>query len=126
MISLSSSEETSNSNGLKTEYDLGSSAFQRASQTLWDTGKLDEPIPDCFYFVTPERRFKEPFDSIPSSDELYIFGEGFMLNVLVANACEDKKLSILKQVAATLVKGLSSSPTALIKKIAGLVQSPGL
>ncbi|KAL2494821.1 Mitogen activated protein kinase kinase kinase-related [Forsythia ovata] len=75
LISLGSSEETSNSKGFRTEHDLGSSAFQRASQTLWDTGKLAEPIPDGFYFVTPERRFKELFDTIPSLDELYTLGD---------------------------------------------------
>ncbi|CAI9782067.1 unnamed protein product [Fraxinus pennsylvanica] len=122
LISLSSSEETSNSNGLRTEQDLGSSAFLRASQTLWDTGKLAEPIPDGFYFVTPERRFKELFDTIPSLDELYTLEtEGLRPNVIIVDTHKDKKLSMLKQLAVTLVKGLNSSPTAMIKKIAGLV-----
>ncbi|XP_022898729.1 serine/threonine-protein kinase EDR1-like isoform X2 [Olea europaea var. sylvestris] len=122
LISLSSSEETSNSNGLRTEQDLGSSAFQRASQTLWDTGKLAEPIPDGFYFVTPERRFKELFDTIPSLDELNTLEtEGLRPSVIVVDTRKDKKLSMLKQLAVTLVKGLNSSPTAMIKKIAGLV-----
>ncbi|KAL2475187.1 Mitogen activated protein kinase kinase kinase-related [Abeliophyllum distichum] len=122
LISLGSSEETSNTKGLRTEHDLGSSAFQRASQTLWDTGKLAEPIPDGFYFVTPERRFKELFDTIPSLDELYTLEtEGLRPNVIIVDTRKDKKLSMLKQLTITLVKGLNSSPTAMIKKIAGLV-----
>lgn len=44
------SDETSTSKG---QNDFGSSAFHIASQTLWDTGKLAEQIPDGFYFVYP-------------------------------------------------------------------------
>lgn len=52
-ISLVPSDESSSSKGSKGQRDLGSLAFQVASQTLWDTGKLAEPIPDGFYFVNP-------------------------------------------------------------------------
>ncbi|KAL0305625.1 UNVERIFIED_CONTAM: hypothetical protein Sradi_5979800, partial [Sesamum radiatum] len=85
-ISLVSSDETSSSKGSSSQHDFGSLPFQIASQTLWDTGKIAEAIPDGFYFVNP-----------------------------------DKKLSMLKQLATTLVKGLNSNPAAIIKKIAGLV-----
>ena len=47
--------------------------------------------------------------------------EGFAPNVILVDTNKDKKLSMMKQLALTLVKGLSSSPTAMIKKIAGLV-----
>lgn len=49
-ISMASTNETSTSKG---KNDFGNSACQIASQTLWDTGKLAEPIPDGFYFVYP-------------------------------------------------------------------------
>lgn len=51
-ISLASPDETSSSKS-KGQLDCGSPAFHLASQTLWDTGKLAEPIPDGFYFVYP-------------------------------------------------------------------------
>ncbi|KAI3456149.1 hypothetical protein Pfo_012812 [Paulownia fortunei] len=121
-ISLVSSDETSSSKGSRDQHDFGSLAFQIASQTLWDTGKLAEPIPDGFYFVNPERRFKELFDTIPSIDELHALdAEGLRPNVILVDTRKDKKLSMLKQLAITLVKGLNSNPAAMIKKIAGLV-----
>ncbi|KAK6124192.1 hypothetical protein DH2020_042028 [Rehmannia glutinosa] len=121
-ISLVSSDETSSSKGSRGQHDVGSLAFQIASQTLWDTGKLAEPIPDGFYFVSPERRFKELFDTIPSIDELQTLdSEGLRPNVILVDTRKDKKLSMLKQLAITLVKGLNSNPSAMIKKIAGLV-----
>ncbi|KAL8460669.1 hypothetical protein ACS0TY_031475 [Phlomoides rotata] len=117
-ISVASPDDTSTSKG---QSDIGSSAFTIASQTLWDTGKLAEPIPDGFYFVYPERRFKELFDTIPSMDELHALdAEGLRPNVILVDARKDKKLSMLKQLAITLVKGLNSNPAAMIKKIAGL------
>ncbi|KAL0363468.1 UNVERIFIED_CONTAM: putative serine/threonine-protein kinase SIS8 [Sesamum calycinum] len=120
-ISLVSSDETSSSKG-SSQHDFGSLPFQIASQTLWDTGKIAEAIPDGFYFVNPERRFKELFDTIPSMDELHALDvEGLRPNVIIVDTRKDKKLSMLKQLATTLVKGLNSNPAAIIKKIAGLV-----
>lgn len=53
-ISLTkSSDEMSCSKNTRSQHDFGNSACQRASQTLWDTGKLAEPVPDGFYFVNP-------------------------------------------------------------------------
>ncbi|KAL9146225.1 hypothetical protein ABFS82_13G096300 [Erythranthe guttata] len=122
-IALVSSDESSSSKGPKGQHEFGTSlAFQIASQTLWDTGKLAEPIPDGFYFVNPERRFKELFDTIPSLDELHALDvEGLRPNVILVDTRKDKKLSMLKQLTITLVKGLNSNPAAMIKKIAGLV-----
>ncbi|XP_071935172.1 uncharacterized protein [Coffea arabica] len=118
--SLVSPEVTSNIRGSPTMLEL-EGAIQRESQSLWATGKLAEPIPDGFYFITPERRFTEFYDSIPSLGELqYLDSEGFAPNVILVDTNKDKKLSMMKQLALTLVKGLSSSPTAMIKKIAGL------
>ncbi|XP_071930580.1 uncharacterized protein [Coffea arabica] len=118
--SLVSPEVTSNIRVSPTMLEL-EGAIQRESQSLWATGKLAEPIPDGFYFITPERRFTEFYDSIPSLGELqYLDSEGFAPNVILVDTNKDKKLSMMKQLALTLVKGLSSSPTAMIKKIAGL------
>lgn len=95
---------------------------QRASQILWGTGMLCEPIPDGFYSVIPDKRLKERFHSIPSLDELRALeAEGYRNDVILVETEKDKKLSMLKQLILTLVKGLSSNPAAIIKKIAGLV-----
>ena len=68
-----------------------------------------------------ERRLKELFDSIPSLDELHaLYSEGLRADVIVVDD-KDKKLSMLKQLTVTLVKGLNSNPAAVIIKIAGLV-----
>ncbi|XP_038900893.1 serine/threonine-protein kinase EDR1-like isoform X3 [Benincasa hispida] len=94
----------------------------RASQILWRTGMLCEPIPDGFYSVIPDKRLKERFHSIPSLDELRALeAEGYRNDVILVETEKDKKLSMLKQLILTLVKGLSSNPAAIIKKIAGLV-----
>ncbi|XP_019175976.1 PREDICTED: serine/threonine-protein kinase EDR1-like isoform X2 [Ipomoea nil] len=121
-VSVVSSAETSTSKGLTNKHELESSAAERASQILWETGELAEPIPDGFYFVIPERRFKELFDTIPSLEDLFALdAEGLRPNVILVDTLKDKKLSMIKQLTLTLVKGLSSSPAAVIKKIAELV-----
>ncbi|XP_022149639.1 serine/threonine-protein kinase EDR1-like isoform X2 [Momordica charantia] len=95
---------------------------QRASEILWRTGMLCEPIPDGFYSVIPDKRLKERFHSIPLLDELRALeAEGYRNDVILVETEKDKKLSMLKQLILTLVKGLSSNPAAIIKKIAGLV-----
>ncbi|XP_023512477.1 serine/threonine-protein kinase EDR1-like isoform X2 [Cucurbita pepo subsp. pepo] len=95
---------------------------QRASQILWRTGMLCEPIPDGFYYVIPDKRLKERFHSIPSLDELRALeAEGYRNDVILVEPEKDKKLSMLKQLISTLIKGVSSNPAAIIKKIAGLV-----
>lgn len=121
-VSLVSQEEilsnkNSNSN---TEQDELSS--QTASQILWSTGMLSEPIPNGFYSVIPDKKLKEIFDDIPTLDELYALGsEGVRADIILVDAVRDKKLSMLKQLIVALVKGLNSNPAAVIKKIAGLV-----
>lgn len=47
--------------------------------------------------------------------------EGFGGDIILVDSEKDKKLSKLKQLIVTLVKGLSSNPAAMIKKIAKLV-----
>lgn len=62
---------------------------------------------------------------IPSLDELYAMDlKGIALDVVIVDLRKDKKLSMLKQLTLTLVKGLRSNPVAVIKKIAGLVCFP--
>ncbi|KAI9177115.1 hypothetical protein LWI28_011259 [Acer negundo] len=97
-------------------------SFQTASQILWNTGMLSEPIPNGFYFVIPDKRLKEIYDDIPTLDELHaLVGEGFKADIILVDATKDKKLSMLKQLIVASVKGLNSNPAAMIKKIAGLV-----
>ncbi|KAL2589815.1 hypothetical protein AAZV13_13G253100 [Glycine max] len=94
----------------------------KASQTLWQTGMLSEPIPNGFYSVIPETRLKELFYSIPTLDELHALGgEGFKADIILVDSEKDKKLSMLKQLIMALVRGLNANPAAIIKKIAGLV-----
>lgn len=72
-----------------------------------------------------EKGLKELFDMIPSLDELYAMDlKGVALDVVIVDMRKDKKLSMLKQLTLTLVKGLHSNPVAVIKKIAGLVCFP--
>ncbi|KAK6150008.1 hypothetical protein DH2020_017533 [Rehmannia glutinosa] len=122
-ISLVSSDETSSSKGSRGQHDVGSLAFQIASQTLWDTGKLAEPIPDGFYFVSPERRFKELFDTIPSIDELQTLdSEGLRPNVILVDTRKDKKLSMLKQLAITLVCDFFKRPKLETDHVKGALE----
>ncbi|XP_034209721.1 probable serine/threonine-protein kinase SIS8 isoform X6 [Prunus dulcis] len=121
-VSLGSHEETlSNTESPRSPYqDVLSS--QTASQVLWQTGMLLEPIPNGFYSVIPDKRLKEIFDDIPPLDELHaIEAEGVKADVILVDTSKDKKLSMLKQLIVALVKGLNSNPAAMIKKIAGLV-----
>ncbi|XP_010313901.1 serine/threonine-protein kinase EDR1 [Solanum lycopersicum] len=102
------------------EYNTLSS--QTASQIFWKTGTLSEPIPNGFYSVVPEKRLKERFEDIPTLDELHALElEGFGADVILVDSKKDKKLTMLKQLIVTLVKGLNASLAAMIKKIAGLV-----
>ncbi|KAJ7948444.1 putative Protein kinase [Quillaja saponaria] len=120
-VSLGSQEEIlSNKSHGDSEQDVLSP--QKASQILWRTGVLSEPIPNGFYSVIPEKKLKDLFDSIPTVGDLHALGgEGFRADIILVDAEKDKKLSMLKQLIMTLVKGLNSNPAAMIKKIAGLV-----
>ncbi|WOG85077.1 hypothetical protein DCAR_0104264 [Daucus carota subsp. sativus] len=115
-------KDASNCKDLKGEYDLEGLIARKASQILWAHGKLSEPIPNGFYSILLEKGLKELFDMIPSLDELYAMDlKGIALDVVIVDLRKDKKLSMLKQLTLTLVKGLRSNPVAVIKKIAGLV-----
>ncbi|XP_055800737.1 serine/threonine-protein kinase EDR1-like isoform X2 [Solanum dulcamara] len=120
-VSLDSKEEIMRNQELtEREYDRLSS--QTASQIFWKTGTLSEPIPNGFYSVVPEKRLKERFEDVPTLDELHALElEGLGADVILVDAKKDKKLTMLKQLIVALVKGLNSSPAAVIKKIAGLV-----
>lgn len=121
-VSLDSKEESPShkeSNNINA-YDRVPS--QMASQILWSTGMLSEPIPDGFYSVIPDKRLKDHFDDIPTLDELNdLEVEGLRADIILVNSEKDKKLSRLKQLIVALVKGLNSNPAAMIKKIAGVV-----
>ncbi|XP_038682347.1 serine/threonine-protein kinase EDR1-like isoform X1 [Tripterygium wilfordii] len=120
-VSFGSQEESLSNRESPRNSEEDGSLSRAASQVLWSTGILSEPIPNGFYSVIPDKRLKEHFDSIPTLDELYALGEGFKADIILVDAKRDKKLSMLKQLIVTLVKGLNSNPAAVIKKIAGLV-----
>ncbi|KAJ6830695.1 ATP binding protein [Iris pallida] len=118
---VSPGEEALPSRGTKYNVEKTELSSETASQVLWSTGTLSSPIPNGFYSIIPDKKLKELFDAIPSLDDLYCLGvEGFKAVILV-DAEKDKKLSMLKQLSAALVKGLNTNPALLIKKIAGLV-----
>ncbi|KAK9075552.1 hypothetical protein SSX86_003877 [Deinandra increscens subsp. villosa] len=103
-------------------YDRFLSQSQSASQILWSTGVLSEPIPNGFYSVIHDKRLKDLFDDIPTLEELHgLELEGVKADFILVDSQKDKKLSMLKQLISTLVKGLNSNPAAIAKKIAGLV-----
>ncbi|KAM7270890.1 hypothetical protein ACFE04_030104 [Oxalis oulophora] len=121
-VSISSQEESLSNRESPRNFEQDGVCPQTASQILWSTGMLSEPIPNGFYSVIPDKRLKEHFECIPTLDELQALGsEGFKADVILVDAKRDKKLSMLKQLIVALVKGLSSNPAAMIKKIAGLV-----
>lgn len=121
-VSLGSQEETLSNRESPRNFEQDGLSSQTASQILWSTGMLSEPIPNGFYCVIPDKRLKELFDSIPTVDELHALGgDGHRADIILVDSKKDKKLSMLKQLIVALVKGLNSNPAAMIKKIAGLV-----
>ncbi|CAI9089210.1 OLC1v1023742C1 [Oldenlandia corymbosa var. corymbosa] len=121
-VSLDTKEEVLRNKRSISKDGYDSSSHQTASQILWSTGMLSDPIPNGFFSVVPEKRLKELFDELPALDELQSLElEGLRPDVIVVDAERDKKLSMLKQLIVALVRGLSSNPAAMIKKIAGLV-----
>ncbi|XP_057461656.1 serine/threonine-protein kinase EDR1-like isoform X2 [Actinidia eriantha] len=121
-VSLDSKNETLSTREANNYIDHDRLLSQTASQILWSTGMLTEPIPNGFYSVIPETRLKELFEDIPTLEELYALGvEGLRADIILVDTEKDKKLSMLKQLIVALVKGMNSNPAAMIKKIAGLV-----
>ncbi|EOX92856.1 Mitogen activated protein kinase kinase isoform 3, partial [Theobroma cacao] len=121
-VSLGSHEESLSNRESPRNFEQDVLSSQTASQILWNTGMLSEPIPNGFYSVIPDKRLKEMFDTIPTLEELHALGgEGYRADIILVDFEKDKKLSMLKQLIVALVKGLNSNPPAMIKKIAGLV-----
>ncbi|KAL7104012.1 hypothetical protein ACP275_08G217400 [Erythranthe tilingii] len=121
-ISLNSKDENMRNKELydKVKYDRLS--YKRASQILWSTGMLSEPIPNGFYSVVPDKKVKEMHEDVPALEELHALElEGLRADVILVDVEKDRKLSMLKQLIAALVKGLNTNTPAVIKKIAGLV-----
>lgn len=121
-VSLGSQEESLSNKESPRNTEQDALSPQTASQILWSTGMLSDPIPNGFYSVIPEKRLKEHFDDIPTLEELHALGaEGVRADVILVEFKKDRKLTMLKQLMLTLVKGANSNPAATIKKIAGLV-----
>ncbi|XP_044502617.1 probable serine/threonine-protein kinase SIS8 isoform X2 [Mangifera indica] len=121
-VSFGSQDESLSNKESPRNFEQDGFSSQTASQILWSTGMLSDPIPNGFYSVIPDKRLKELFDSIPSLDELHALGgEGYKADIILVDTEKDKKLSMLKQLIMALVKGLNSNPAAMIRKIAGLV-----
>ncbi|KAL6614750.1 hypothetical protein ACP70R_037020 [Stipagrostis hirtigluma subsp. patula] len=98
------------------------SSSWKASQLLWSTGTYAGLIPNGFYSIIPDKKLKETFPTIPSLDDLHTLeADGLKADIIIVDTERDKKVFMLKQLSAALVKGLNSSPALVIKKIAGLV-----
>ncbi|KAL4379218.1 hypothetical protein GQ457_02G018040 [Hibiscus cannabinus] len=121
-VSLGSQEESFSHRESPKTFEQDGLSSRTASQVLWSTGMLSEPIPNGFYSVIPDKRLKDHFDTIPTLEELQALGgEGYRADIILVDFEKDKKLSMLKQLIVALVKGLNSNPAAMVKKIAGLV-----
>uniref|UniRef100_A0A7C9AMD0 non-specific serine/threonine protein kinase n=1 Tax=Opuntia streptacantha TaxID=393608 RepID=A0A7C9AMD0_OPUST len=121
-VSLASQEEALNHKEPTQQAEQDELSCQTASQILWSTGMLSEPIPNGFYSIVPDKKLKDMLDRLPTLEELSVLeAEGFRADIILVDAQRDKKLSMLKQLITALVKGLNSNPAAMIKKIAGLV-----
>jgi hypothetical protein len=69
-----------------------------------------------------DKKLKETFPTIPSLEDLQTLeADGLKADIIIVDTERDKKIFMLKQLSAALVKGLNSSPALVIKKIAGLV-----
>ncbi|XP_047949729.1 probable serine/threonine-protein kinase SIS8 [Salvia hispanica] len=102
------------------KYDI--SSCTSATQILWSTGMLSEPIPNGFYSIVADKKLKELYKAIPTIDDLHALEtNGCKADIILVDAEKDKKLSKLKQYTVALVNGLHGNPPAIIKKIAGLV-----
>ncbi|KAL8510829.1 hypothetical protein ACS0TY_017588 [Phlomoides rotata] len=121
-ISLDSKDENLRSNEYNNKEAYDRLSYRSASQILWATGMLSEPIPHGFYSVVPDKKLKELYDDIPTLEELHALEvEGFRADIILVDAEKDRKISMLKKLIVALVKGLNSNTAAVIKKIAGLV-----
>ncbi|KAJ8485884.1 hypothetical protein OPV22_018369 [Ensete ventricosum] len=121
-VSLAPREETLTTGESASDVRQAVHSSQVASQTLWSTGTFSGLIPNGFYSIIPDKKLKELFDTIPSPDELFSLGmEMSMADIILVDAERDKKLSMLKQLSAAMVKGIYANPALVIKKIAGLV-----
>ncbi|KAM7276654.1 hypothetical protein ACFE04_018520 [Oxalis oulophora] len=121
-VTVSSQEEPLSNRESPRNFEQDGLCSQTASQVLWSTGMLSEPIPNGFYSVLPDKRLKEHFECIPTLDELHaLCSEGFKADIILVDSKRDKNLSRLKQWTVASVKGLGANPAAMIKKIAGLV-----
>ncbi|KAI3465842.1 hypothetical protein Pfo_022504 [Paulownia fortunei] len=121
-ISLDSRDENLRNKELNDKEKYERSSYKRASQILWSTGMLSEPIPNGFYSVVPDKKLKELYEDIPTLEELHALElEGLRADVILVDMEKDRKLSMLKQLIVALVKGMNTNTAAVIKKIAGLV-----
>ncbi|URD96491.1 STYKc [Musa troglodytarum] len=121
-VSLAPRKETLTAGESASDVRQAVHSSQVASQILWSTGTYSGLIPNGFYSIIPDKKLKELFDTIPSPDELFSLGmEVSMADIILVDAERDKKLSMLKQLSAAMVKGIYVNPALVIKKIAGLV-----
>ncbi|XP_039127182.1 serine/threonine-protein kinase EDR1-like isoform X2 [Dioscorea cayenensis subsp. rotundata] len=120
-LSLDSQQRAMNVREFGVNVEQTETSPQTASQVLWSTGILCGPIPNGFYSIIPDKKLKELFDTIPTPEDLCSLGmEGLRADIILVDADKDKKLTMVKQLSAALVKG-ATNRASLIKKIAGLV-----
>ncbi|CAN8267944.1 unnamed protein product [Cochlearia groenlandica] len=121
-VYLESQEENSNTKDSPRNLGKNGLPSNSASNLLWNTGSLSEPIPNGFYSVIPDTKLKQLFKNIPTLEDLHVLGEeGLKAEVILVDFQKDKKLFRQKQLITKLISGLNSKPATIIKKIAGLV-----
>ncbi|XP_042437450.1 serine/threonine-protein kinase EDR1-like isoform X2 [Zingiber officinale] len=121
-VSLSPREDTLTTEASICNLKHSQHSPKAASQILWSTGSFSGLIPNGFYSIIPDKKLMELFNTIPSPDDVYSLGlEGSKADIILVDFDKDKKLSMLKQLSAAMVKGLHANPALVIKKIAGLV-----
>ncbi|KZV46394.1 hypothetical protein F511_23235 [Dorcoceras hygrometricum] len=124
-VSLGSVQENMRDKEIVEKENYDRLSYKTASQILWSTGMLSEPLPNGFYSVVPEKKLKELYEDIPTLEELRVLEhEGLRAEVILVDAEKDKKLSMLKQYIVPLVKGLNRNPAAMAGLVSDFYKRP--
>jgi hypothetical protein len=84
---------------------------------------FNSPGLTCFELTVQDKKLKARFSAIPTPDELSALGpECVRADAVLVDAEKDKRVAKLKQFTIALVKGLTSNPASMIKKIAEVVR----
>ncbi|KAH9742878.1 protein kinase domain-containing protein [Citrus sinensis] len=94
-VSLGSQEETLSNKESPRNFEQDGLSSQTASQILWSTGMLSEPIPNGFYSVIPNDVQVLSFDALVKSIPVRSFGALVKSVPVLLFGCKDKRLKEL-------------------------------